>query len=246
MSTHPSRPAPQTSTDRPTATYPASWGAYHPVSYPAGWQADPAGYVAEGDPRLAQADATPTGVFPTRRSIRPTPSQPEQAATAQHEQETPIQDMWRPGILRRPSMRGHPSLMQLAIGAALVLALLTALQLLALDGIYSARQAAIEQGRASAQPSAQPSALAPDSSSDISSADDSANTAPAINAQPTWVTHDTGAAYDRTDPTASPLDLPRCTAAQDTPMPCLAHISNDSSRVVVLEEDASLTALVLR
>lgn len=47
--------------------------------------------------------------------------------------------MWRPGPLSRPSMRWHPSLMQLATGAALVAALLTGAQLYAADGITAAR-----------------------------------------------------------------------------------------------------------
>lgn len=42
----------------------------------------------------------------------------------------------------------------------------------------------------------------------------------------------------------SPLDLPRCTASPDTPLPCLATISPSQDRAVVLEEDASLTAVV--
>lgn len=44
----------------------------------------------------------------------------------------------------------------------------------------------------------------------------------------------------------SPLDLPRCTTSPDTPLPCLATISPSQDRAVVLEEDASLTALVRR
>ena len=64
--------------------------------------------------------------------------------------------------------------------------------------------------------------------------------------QPEWVTEQTGAAYDRTNPAASPLDLPRCTTSPDTPLPCLATISPSQTRAVVLEEDASLTALVRR
>lgn len=63
---------------------------------------------------------------------------------------------------------------------------------------------------------------------------------------PTWVTRDTGAAYDRTDPHSTPLDLPRCTTSPSTPLPCLASLSSDGSRAVVLEEDASLTGLERR
>lgn len=42
----------------------------------------------------------------------------------------------------------------------------------------------------------------------------------------------------------SPLGLPRCTTSPDTPLPCLATISPSQDRAVVLEEDASLTAVV--
>ena len=269
MSNRPSAPQPSPSTDRPTATYPTGY------PMPEGWQADPrpSRYLDPADPRLQAADATPTGMFPTRRSIRPlgqaahaahaahaarpeqatdaattartrprtrpgthachTPAQPstghEQASPvpAPLEQETPIQDMGRPGILARPAMAWHPSLMQLAIGAALVVALLTSSQLLALDGIYSARQAALRESRHAASASA-PQQV-PASASPSSKA--------------VWTVHGTDAPYDRTDPTASPLDLPRCTTSPDTPMPCLAHISADSHHATVLEEDASLTGL---
>lgn len=257
-----------------TATYPAGRPApsYTSRTLPEGWRVDPrpSRYLDPADPadapHLAEADATPTGMFPTRRSIRPrplheSPSQHGGAARPQHEgglaadaaslshggagaravyhtdrqaprpapsqpeQGTPIQDMGRPGILRRPSMRWHPSLMQLAIGAALVVALLTSSQLLALDGIYSARQAALRESRHAASASAPqqaPSTPTP---------------------KPAWTVHGTDSPYDRTDPLASPLDLPRCTTSPDTPMPCLAHISNDFHHVTVLEEDASLTGL---
>lgn len=42
----------------------------------------------------------------------------------------------------------------------------------------------------------------------------------------------------------SPLDLPRCTTSPDTPLPCRATLSPSQDRAVVLEEDASLTAVV--
>lgn len=145
---------------------------------------------------------------------------------------------------RRPAQRPvqHPHLRAALVGLALAAALLTGLQLYAAAGISSARQAAL----AARTGGAAPATPAPINSSGISSADDSANTAPSISVQPDWVTRDTGAAYDRTDPTASPLDLPRCTTSPDTPLPCLAHVSADSRHAVVLEEDASLTALVRR
>lgn len=117
-------------------------------------------------------------------------------------------------------------------GVLIAVALLTGLQLYAAAGISSARQAALAARTTQATEQAAPAPAAqPDVRSDI---------------QPDWVTEDTGAAYDRTDPASSPLDLPRCTTSPDTLLPCLATISPDSRRAVVLEEDASLTALVRR
>lgn len=55
---------------------------------------------------------------------------------------------------------------------------------------------------------------------------------------PQWTVEDT------TTAAPSPLDLPRCTTSPDTPLPCLATISPSQDRAVVLEEDASLTAVV--
>lgn len=124
------------------------------------------------------------------------------------------------GLRRQSRLRRH--LRAALAGLLIAAALLTGLSGYALQGISSARQAAL----ASAQHEAQ--------------------AAPAPAPAPAWVTEDGGAAYDRTDPSASPLDLPRCTTSPDTPMPCLAHVSADSRRAVVLEEDASLTALVRR
>ena len=140
-------------------------------------------------------------------------------------------------------------------GLALAAALLTGVQLYAAAGISSARQAALAQrDRAGAAPAVTSTTsttpvtpVTPVSPVNTpqgnSSADDSANTAPAANVQPDWVTRDTGAPYVRTNPHASPLDLPPCTTSPDTPMPCLAWESADSRHAVVLEEDASLTAL---
>ena len=116
------------------------------------------------------------------------------------------------------------------------------MQLYAAAGISSARQAALAQrDAATSAPSTAPAA--PINNSGISSADDSANTEASNSI---WITKDTGAPYDKTDPKASPLNLPRCTTSPDTPLPCLAWKSADSRHAVVLEEDASLTALVRR
>ena len=186
--------------------------------------------------RPAPSTDRPTAAYPTNpfagwRDRTPTGQLPPAPSPIEHEQETPLQDMGRPGILRRPSMAWHPSLMQLAIGAALVAAILIPAQLLALDGIYSARQAAVEQARSQA---ARPAPQQTPSTPSIPSS------------KPAWTVHGTDSPYDRTDPLASPLDLPRCTTSPDTPLPCLATVSPDSRHVTVLEEDASLTGLDLR
>lgn len=124
--------------------------------------------------------------------------------------------------------------------AAIVLAaaLLTGLQLYAAAGISSARQAALEQARTPAASAAPLSGQSTSTPASLMSGQS--------DPKPDWVTEHTGAAYDRTNPAASPLDLPRCTASPDTPLPCLATISPSQTRAVVLEEDASLTALVRR
>ena len=132
----------------------------------------------------------------------------------------------RPATRQARPSRARRHLRAALAGALAAAALLTGLSLYAADGISSARQAATEQARSQAD---RPASQAPTSASPV--------------AKPTWTVHGTDSPYDRTDPSASPLDLPRCTTSPDTPMPCLAHISNDSHHVVVLEEDASLTGL---
>lgn len=175
------------------------------------------------NPFAGWRDRTPTGELPPVAS--PVTSPVTAPVASQHEAgqaEPSIQDMWRPRSL--PAW--HPSLMQLAIGAIVALLAFISLQHLALDGISDARRAAIEQARATPAATAVPSQDAP--------------------SQPDWVTEDTHAPYSKDDPAASPLDLPRCTTAPDTPLPCLASHSSDGSRAVVLEEDASLTGLERR
>lgn len=295
MSNRPSAPH----TDRPTATYPTGY------LLPEGWRVDPrpGRYLDPADPRLVRSDATPTGAFPTRRSIRPLVSsqqaaaraaraaRPEQgtdaATTARtrpgtracHTSAAPsteqaasaettlpdfnILDAGRPASDVRRSRRPRVSTpakptgsrkqladahtgtkglrrhLRAALAAlALAAAILIPMQLFAAHGISSARQAALassqrdaSQATEQAEQAAPAPVVQPDARSDI---------------QPDWVTEDTDSPYDRTDPAASPLDLPRCTTSPDTPLPCLATISPDSSRAVVLEEDASLTALVRR
>lgn len=261
-------PAPTPQTDRPTATYPTAPGR----------RPDPAGYLHPADPRLSQADATPTGAFPIRRSIRPAASDRPQregaarpargggqvdAASLSHggagaravyhtaspsgraAPSRPLAD----GRERRQARRRH--LRAALTGIALAVAVLTGLQLYALDGINDAR----EQARAARpRPASAPSYTAPSTEQDAGSAM-SGQSSPPMSRQtsdarsgtrPEWVTHDSGAPYSKDDPAASPLDLPRCTTSPDTPMPCLAHVSADSTHAVVLEEDASLTGLVRR
>ena len=130
----------------------------------------------------------------------------------------------RPAARQARPSRARRHLRAALAGALAAAALLTGLSLYAADGISSARQAATEQSRSQA---AHPAPQQP----------------PSTPAPAEWTVHGTDSPYDRTDPSASPLDLPRCTTSPDTPMPCLAHISNDSHHVVVLEEDASLTGL---
>lgn len=252
--------------DRPTATYPTD---------PAAIWADPAGYPTDW-----LADRTPTATYPTgyprhERAAQPAPFVRTKAAphvtTNALQNEGAVQDMWRPRWL--PAW--HPSLMQLAIGAALVLALLGACNVAAIQAHRAARahchalvvrdwQAATRECRGtgsaapapeqipssphtpSPAPSGAPSPSTPPPFTRVNSPSPSTQPSSSPQAAPTWVTRDTGAAYDRTDPSASPLSLPRCTTSPSTPLPCLASLSPDGSRAVVLEEDASLTGLVRR
>ena len=228
------RPAPTaSSTDRPTATFPTGQ-----------WLADQASIAWAHRERLADLweDATPTELLPVVGPAEPEPAAGLSAASATARTAFPrVSTLPEPtggrvGV-RTPSTgtkvlrRQRPHLRRALAGILIAVALLTGMQLYAAQGISSARQAALaarsEQASTAAatQPGQAPSEQP---------------------AQPDWVTEDTGAAYDRTDPHASPLDLPACTTSPDTPLPCLATISPDSRRAVVLEEDASLTALVRR
>ena len=193
------------------------------------------------------------------------------APSTEPEQEPSIQDMWRPRWL--PTW--HPSLMQLAIGAALVAALLGACNVAAIQAHRAARnhchalvtsdwQAATRECRGtgsgtpvpeqlpssphtpSPAPSEAPSPSTPPAFTRVNSPSPSTQPPSSPQGAPTWVTRDTHAPYSKDDPAASPLDLPRCTPSPSTPLPCLASLSADGSRAVVLEEDASLTGLVRR
>ena len=199
---------------------------------------------------MSNHDSRPTTQqpAPSASTDRPTATYPtaDHLAHLEHEEAAHrerLADLWadrtpteelpavgRQGLADRPATRqARPSrarrhLRAALAGALAATALLTGLSLYAADGIGSARQAALEQARSqAARPASQQT--------------------PSTHASPVWTVHGTDSPYDRTDPLASPLDLPRCTTAQDTPMPCLAHISNDSRHVTVLEEDASLTGL---
>lgn len=197
------------------------------ATFPTGqWLADQAAHRE----RLSglRADAAPTerlpvgpaaGARPRKHSLRGLYQSP-QARRSSHCATAPLR---------------HRHLRAALTGPLIAAAVLIPMQLFAAQGISSARQAALAQRdeRATAQPGQ--AAPAPSSQPDVRS-----------DIQADWVTGDTGAAYDRTNPAASPLDLPRCTTSPDTPLPCLATISPDSSRAVVLEEDTSLTALVRR
>ena len=107
-------------------------------------------------------------------------------------------------------------------GILIAAALLTGLQLYAAAGISDARQVALSEQAAERDAARTEQAEQAD--------------APASQ----WTIEGT------TTAAPSPLDLPRCTASPDTPLPCLATISPSQDRAVVLEEDASLTALARR
>lgn len=225
-------------TDRPTATFPTRRSLLRAAA-----SAQP-----ERSPFAGWRDAAPTEeLLPVVG--RPTPSRRERtastagaagAAGTAFPRVSTLPEPTRGRVARRTAPTGTKvrHLRAALAGILIAAAILIPMQLFAAQGISSARQAALAARTGQAPMSGQPapmsdraSAAQPDVRSDI---------------QADWVTEDTGAAYDRTNPAASPLDLPRCTASPDTPLPCLATISPDSRRAVVLEEDASLTALVRR
>lgn len=177
---------------------------------------------------------SPSPASGVRRSRRPRVSTPAKPTGGREAEQPPS---------RRPRPRTKVRHLRAALAGILIAAaLLTGMQLYAAAGISSARQAALEQARSEQAASSQTASLSGQSTATPASpASPMSGQSPA---QPDWVTEDTGAAYDRTNPEASPLDLPRCTTSPDTPLPCLATISPSQTRAVVLEEDASLTALV--
>lgn len=195
-------------------------------------------------------DAAPTELLPAVSSDagRPAPSHRERAASAAAGTAFPsvstLLEPTRGRVARRTAPTGTKvrHLRAALAGLLIAAAILIPMQLYAAAGISQARQAALaaRSGHASA------SAVLMSGQSTHSEQGAPSPMSGQSPAQSGWVTKHTGAAYDRTNPHASPLDLPRCTTSPDTPLPCLATISPDSKRAVVLEEDASLTALVLR
>ena len=244
MSNHPT--APHASTGRPTATYPTGC---------------PTGCPTGQSPFAGWRDATPTELLPVvtapvtapvtahrpglpshrpshRRQAPPrvsTPAKPTAGRVARRTAPTGTK-----GLRRRGTLSRH---LRAALAAiALAAAILIPMQLFAAQGISSARQAALTARSGQTSASAVPMS-GQSTHSEQGAPSPMSGQSPA---QPEWVTEHTGAAYDRTNPHASPLDLPRCTTSPSTPLPCLATISPSQTRAVVLEEDASLTALVRR
>ena len=230
MSNHPT--APHTSTDHPTATYPTRRSVLHPGGDPsprpfAGWRdATPTELLPVVGPRTA---STAAGTAVPRVS---THRKPTRGREARRTAPTGTKGLLLPTRQAgsRTRLRRH---LRAALAALLIAAaILVPMQLFAAQGISSARQAALASSQRDAQTYVSAHTSSPSPMSGQSPA------------QSGWVTEHTGAAFDRTNPAASPLALPRCTTSPDTPLPCLATISPSQTRVVVLEEDASLTALV--
>ena len=232
-------------TDRPTATYPT--GCPTGQSPFAGWR-----------------DQTPTELLP---AVPASPAFPRVSTLPEPTSSREALDRARGPRRSRtkvsPAVARH--LRAALAGILIAVALLTGLQLYAAQGIADARQAALSERDAQATEQSAPTSQAPagqaatlprtegggqpsmsGQTAPMSERTSAAQSDVRSDIQADWVTEDAGAAYDRTDPSASPLDLPRCTTSPDTPLPCLATISPDSRRAVVLEEDASLTAVVRR
>ena len=186
---------------------------------------------AERSPFSDWRDQVPTEEMPA------VSSQPDPARPREHSPRRP--DGLSPRARRRARHASAVArhLRAALAGALISAAILTGLQLYAAAGISQARQAALAERDARAA-AAQTEQTAPTSPAQTEQTEQGA---------PAHTTTPTGWAVEGTTTAApSPLDLPRCTTSPDTPLPCLATISPDSRRAVVLEEDASLTALVLQ
>lgn len=259
--------------DRPTATFPTGrWLADQATHRERRRQAAPRPF--EGWRDRAPAGLLPAVTGPTafpRVSTLPEPTDGREALDrARGPRRSRTKGPHRRERLaraerRREARRRH--LRRALAGVLIAVALLTGLSLCAAQGISQARQAALAQrdreGYASSVTSAPPvtpvtpvthaapsvtpvTPVTPASPVNTVQDNSSVTQKARTGIRPEWVTENTGAAYDRTNPYASPLSLPRCITSPDTPLPCLATISPDSRRAVVLEEDTSLTALVRR
>lgn len=178
----------------------------------------------------AQTEALPAISFdagPARPRVS-TPAKPTGSREGHRTAPTGTKGLRRRPVLR-PRLARH--LRAALAGLLIAAALLTGLQLYAAAGISQARQTALAERDAQEARTEQASPASPTPT-------EQAEQAPAPS--PSWLIEGT------TTAAPSPLDLPRCTTSPDTPLPCLATISPDSKRAVVLEEDASLTALVRR
>lgn len=163
--------------------------------------------------------ALPAAAFPDVPAPLPTRTRTERLAIRRERDRV---------ATRRPRARYH--IRAALAGILIAAALLGALQLYAADGIAQARQAAL----AAAQHDATAATATPTEQASPAPAPTGQSARPAEQ----WVVEGT------TTASPSPLDLPRRIASPDTPLPCLA--TPDSTRAVILEEDASLTALVRR
>ena len=251
------RPAP--STDRPAATFPTADHLARLEHEEAAHRERLAG------PFAGWRDRTPTELLPIVPAQRPCPASARTAPAAgtAFPRVSPLPEPTRGRVARRTAHTGTKGLrlrlrlrrhLRAALAGILIaVALLIPLQLFAAQGISSARQAALA-ARPDRASHTQPEQASPEASPATTLSGQSTHAEQVAHspmsgqspAQSDWVTEHTGAAYDRTNPHASPLDLPRCTTSPSTPLPCLATISPSQTRAVVLEEDASLTALIRR
>lgn len=187
----------------------------------------------------------PASPFADWRGQAPTEALPA-VSSSSSSSSSPRRDRPARRPARRPALARH--LRAALAGLLTAAAILIPMQLFAAQGISSARQAALSARAGQAEQAEQaPASAVPMSGQSTHSEQGAPSPMSGQSPAPSgWVTETTHAAYDRTNPAASPLTLPRCTASPDTPLPCLATISPSQTRAVVLEEDASLTALVRR
>ena len=165
------RPACPTSRPAQPAASHSSAGADRPTAtFPTGWRGCPSAYVSVGDPRLVEADAAPTAVFPVHPLAQPL-AQPRQAFPEVEPEQVepgpgPEHEGARPAGSRTPSRRERLArraahrqalrrhLRRALAAIALAAVLLTGLQLYAASGITAARQAALAARNEGAAPAA--------------------------------------------------------------------------------------------